>query len=123
MVRILVVDDEPSVRKVVKSIFEADDCEVIEAVDGREALDLCKEISIDLTITDIVMPEKNGIDYIMELKKNYPNIPVVAISGGGGITGRYDYLEIAKLVGADYIVKKPFGVDELRTVVDSILKN
>ncbi|MCK5091731.1 MAG: response regulator, partial [Gammaproteobacteria bacterium] len=62
-------------------------------------------------------------DLIMDVKKEFPDIPVIAISGGGGITGRYDYLEIAKLVGAKNILKKPFSMKELRSAVGNILNN
>lgn len=123
MVRILVVDDEESVRDMVKAMIEPAGYDVIEAGNGAEACDACKEAPVDLIITDIVMPEKNGIDLIMDVKKEYPDIPVIAISGGGGITGRYDYLEIAKLVGAENILKKPFAMADLRSAVDNILKN
>ncbi|MCK4789541.1 MAG: hypothetical protein KAV87_37715, partial [Desulfobacteraceae bacterium] len=60
---------------------------------------------------------------IMDVKKQYPDIPIIAISGGGGITGRYDYLEIAKLVGANNILKKPFELQELRSAVSEAMKN
>lgn len=69
------------------------------------------------------MPGKNGIDLIMEVKKDYPDIPVIAFSGGGGITGRFDYLKISKLVGADIILKKPFELQELRSAVSEVMKN
>lgn len=123
MIRILVVDDEASVRKMVTNMIASVGYEVIEASSGAEAYDACKEASIDLIITDVVMPDKNGIDLIMEVKEEYPNLPVIAISGGGGITGRFDYLEIAKLVGAKIILKKPFTTTELRSAVDNILNN
>lgn len=120
MVRILIVDDEPSVRDMVVAMIEPTGYQVIEAGNGAEACTACKEVSVDLIITDIVMPVKNGIDLIMEVKKEYPDISVIAMSGGGGITGRYDYLEIAKLVGAKNILKKPFDMADLRSAVDNI---
>ena len=123
MATVLVVDDEESVREMVVKMIEPVGYNVIEAGNGAEARDVCEEASVDLIITDIVMPEKNGIDLIMEVKKEYPDTPVIAISGGGGIAGRYDYLEIAKLVGAKNILKKPFSMAELRSVIDSTLKN
>ena len=122
MARILVVDDEPSVRDMVVAMIESASHELIEAGNGEEAIAACKVTPFDLIITDIVMPGKNGIDLIMDIKKNFQEIPVIAISGGGGITGRYDYLEIAKLVGAITILKKPFSMDELRSAVGSVLE-
>ena len=123
MTRILVVDDEESVREMLTQMLEPAGYDVIEAGNGVEACDACKELPVDLIITDIVMPEKNGIDLIMDVKNKFPNTPVIAISGGGGITGRFDYLEIAKLVGAKNILKKPFSMADLRSVVNNILKN
>jgi len=67
------------------------------------------------------MPEKSGLELIMDLAENYPDLPVIAISGGGGITGRFDYLPIAKLIGAKQIVNKPFKIDEIRKLVHDIL--
>jgi len=119
--KILVVDDELSVRNMVKDIIESDCHEVVVALNGLEALNMCANTTFDLIITDIVMPEKNGIDLIMEVRQKYPDIPVIAISGGGDITGRYDYLEIANLVGAKNIIKKPFTVNDIRSAVDSVL--
>lgn len=123
MPRILVVDDEESVREMLTQMLEPAGYDVIEAGNGAEACDVCKELPVDLIITDIVMPEKNGIDLIMDVKNEFPDTPVIAISGGGGITGRFDYLEIAKLVGAKNILKKPFAMADLRSAVDNILKN
>ena len=123
MPKILVVDDEAPVREMVTAMIESVGYEVIEAENGLEAYDICKKIPVDLIVTDIVMPDKNGIDLIMTLKKEYPDLPVVAISGGGGITGRFDYLEIAKLVGAQNILKKPFSMGEIRSLIANALNN
>jgi CheY-like chemotaxis protein len=123
MVKILVVDDEPFVRDMMTAMIKPAGYDVVEAVNGAEAFNVCKKEAVDLIITDIVMPEKNGIDLIMNVKKEYPDIPIIAVSGGGGITGRYDYLEIAKLVGANNILKKPFEIDELRSAVSNAIEN
>jgi len=123
MVKILIVDDEPFVRDMMTAMIKPAGYDVVEAVNGAEAFNVCKKEVVDLIITDIVMPEKNGIDLIMNVKKEYPDIPIIAVSGGGGITGRYDYLEIAKLVGANNILKKPFEIDELRSAVSNAIEN
>lgn len=117
MSKVLVVDDEPSVRIMVKSMVESDDIDVLEASNGNEALEILERQDVSLVVTDIVMPEKHGIELIMEIKKKNSSAPIIAISGGGGITGRFDYLQIAKLVGAKNILKKPFSMDELRSLV------
>ena len=117
MAKILIVDDEPQLREMLTDMLEMDEHEVVEAVNGVEGVKKYHESKPDLIITDLVMPEQNGIDMLLELKKKVPNLSVLAISGGGGITGSFDYLPIAKLIGAKQVLKKPFGIDELREAV------
>lgn len=121
MAKILIVDDEASIRMMLTHMLEKDGHEVIVAEDGLQGIDLYRETLPDLVISDLVMPNKNGIDMILELKKEYPELRMVAISGGGGITGAFDYLPTAKLVGADTILKKPFGIQDLRDALQSVL--
>jgi len=119
MSTILVVDDDTSILVFIEqALSESHKVFTTETVAGAE--EISNSNSIDLLITDLVMPEKNGIDMIMEFKKSHPEIKILAISGGGGITGRFDYLPIAKLVGAEDTLKKPFSVSELRTSIDMI---
>jgi len=121
MANILVVDDEAPVRNLLNDVLEKEGYTVFTAETGVEASTIYNSNDIDLIITDLVMPEKGGIDLIMELKKQDPDIKVIAISGGGGITGRFDYLPIAKLVGATEIIAKPFQVTEIRAQVAKML--
>ena len=114
MARILIVDDDPSFRGLMVEIL-SEDHEVLAAENGEAALALIREESgLDLLVTDLVMPTKNGIDLIMQLRKENPRLRILAVSGGGGITGRFDYLPVARLVGANVILPKPFDVDQLR---------
>ena len=122
MFKVLIVDDEAPVRKMVSSMLKNSDIDIQEASNGNEALTIINDADIDLIITDIVMPEKHGIDLIMEIKKLFPELPVIAISGGGGVTGRFDYLEIAKVVGAENILKKPISADTLRNLGDNCVQ-
>ncbi len=121
MKTILVVDDESSVREMIAEMLGDKNYELILVENGVKATKKLSMSKIDIVITDIVMSEENGIDLIMDMKKNYPLTPVVAISGGGGIEGRFDYLEIAKLVGANSILKKPFTAEVLRKTVSELL--
>lgn len=121
MAKILVVDDELSIRVMLTHMLEQDGHEVIVAEDGEQGIILYHENLPDLVISDLVMPNKNGIDMILELKKEYPELRMLAISGGGGITGAFDYLPTAKLVGANNILKKPFGINDLRTALNDVL--
>ena len=119
--KILVVDDEQQVREMTSEMLSSFGFDVVSASTTEEAVNLCSDSSIDMILTDIVMPDRNGLDLIIEIKKLYPEIPILAMSGGGGITGRYDYLEIAKLVGAKNIIRKPFNLIELKTAISDIL--
>lgn len=119
--KILIVDDEPSVLKMLRKMLKDESEEILEAENGEQAIELCQEQEIDLMITDIIMPKKHGIDLIMEVKNKFPNLPIIAISGGGGVSGRFDYLEIAELLGANNILHKPFEAIDLRDAINNIL--
>ncbi len=117
---ILVVDDEEQIRSTLKQMLESSGYEVMEAPDGNVALWLFKDKPSDLIITDLIMPEKEGIETIMELKRDYPGVKIIAISGGG--TGDpKDYLKLAKQIGADSTLAKPFEKDELLKAIDDLL--
>lgn len=121
MARILIVDDEEMVRSLLREALEADKHDILEAKTGKEAGDIYRDSPVDLIITDLVMPGKNGIELILDLKAEHPEVRIVAVSGGGGITGRFDYLPIAKLIGAKAILSKPFEMRELRAMVTEVL--
>lgn len=120
MARILIVDDEELVRYTMREILEECGHEVTEAKNGNECLALQKSTPFDLVITDIIMPEKEGIETIIELKRDYPELKVLAFSGGGR-TRHFDYLEKAKEHGADEILPKPFTEKTIMALVDSLL--
>jgi len=121
MSNILVVDDDTSILVFIEQAL-SDSHQVFTAETVASAEEISNTNSIDLLIADLVMPEKNGIDMIMEFRKTHPDIKILAISGGGGITGRFDYLPIAKLVGAEDTLKKPFSISELRTSINTIFE-
>jgi len=125
MATIMIVDDEEPVRSVIREIIAGyrSDIDILEACDGREAVEIMKANHVNMVFTDIVMPNKSGLDLIMELRDEFPEMPIIAMSGGGGITGRFDYLPIAKLIGALQIINKPFDNDQIRCAVnDAILQ-
>ena len=121
MARILIVDDDDSIRILMKEMLQDAEHSIFEATNGSEAKQTLMKEKIDLIVTDLVMPEKSGIDLILELKDSHSSVPIVAVSGGGGITGRFDYLPIAKLIGADRVLNKPFSASVFREVVDTAL--
>ena len=116
---ILVVDDEESVRHLLRQIFESVGYRVQEATNGIEAIEAYNLEPADLVIMDIIMPEKEGIETILELRQMYSNIKIIAISGSGEES---PYLMMAKHLGADYILDKPFSPDELIDTVRKLLK-
>ena len=93
--------------------------EVVVAADGREGLKAYLANPTDVVVTDILMPEKEGIETIIELKREHPNVKIVAISGGDP-AGNTDFLEMAGLLGADRILQKPFRPKELLATIEDL---
>ena len=116
MARILVVDDELQMRQMLRQALECRGHTIDEAADGREALRHFDRQRPDLVITDLVMPEKEGIETIQALRRKCPEIPIIAISGGGRV-GPENYLAMAGQMGANRTFAKPFHVDEILTAV------
>ena len=120
MARILVIDDEELARFTVREILESADHTVAEASNGADGLSKHRQDPFDLIVTDIIMPEKEGIETIIEMKNETPSLPVIAISGGGR-TRNLDFLKIAEQMGADKILAKPFTEEELLDAVRTVL--
>lgn len=121
MAGILIVEDDSDLRELLKSSFlKRGDHLVIDASNGKEALHKFKLLLVDLVITDLVMPEMDGIGLIMELKKLKPSIKIIAISGGGKI-GPSNYLSIAETLGANAIFTKPFSIKNMMDKVDELI--
>lgn len=120
MARVLVIDDEELARFTVREILETAGHEVIEARDGVEGLALQRAQRCDLVVTDIIMPRKEGVEMIIEMKQEQPGLKIVAISGGGR-TRNLDFLKLAKEFGADKVLAKPFSADELVATVRECL--
>ncbi|RLJ62861.1 response regulator [Sulfurisoma sediminicola] len=119
MKRVLIVDDEAQMRGLLEDVL-GEDYEVMIACDGAEALQKLAQDGAELIITDVVMPKMNGLDLMVAVRKQYPALKVIAISGGGNI-GRLDYLPIASLLGAARVIHKPFAVAEMHTAVRELL--
>jgi DNA-binding response OmpR family regulator len=114
--RILVADDDPSIRQTLRIALSKAGYEVLEARDGAEAVRLWKDTGADLVIADLHMPDKNGLEVILELRAQSPSTPIIAMSDGGR-TKRIELLGDAKLLGAVRTVGKPFSLDEMLTAV------
>lgn len=115
--KILVVDDDAEVRNVVRRTLESAGYAVREAANGAEAIAAAQATLFDLVITDILMPEKDGLETVIHLRRNMPDLSVIAISGCGNEL----YLRDAVGLGATKILAKPFTPTRLRELVAEIL--
>ena len=114
--RVLIVDDDEQIRVLLQQMMEWAGFDVLVAENGKIAMQMQSRQPADLVITDLIMPEQEGLETISWLKKDYPGIKIIAISGGGRI-GPEAYLPAALELGADLVFSKPFDVQE---VVDSV---
>jgi CheY-like chemotaxis protein len=112
MATILIVDDEAQLRRVVRLMLAMSGYEVIEAATGKEALKSIKEKEIDLVITDIFMPDMDGLELIKEIKKISSELKVLVVSGNGQNDSDL-YLDLASRFGADRTMRKPFQNKDL----------
>ncbi len=118
---ILVIDDEDQVRNMLKKLLETAGYAVLDAANGKIGLELYRNHdSIDLVITDIIMPEKEGIETIRELKTDYPDVKIMAMSGGCTI-GSDEYLFLAKKIGVSKTLAKPFRMQEMLDSVKELI--
>ena len=120
MARILVIDDDPDARRALRRMLEHAGHEVINAPDGRVGVRLYMEKPTDIVITDLVMPEMDGIEVIMELRRKYSEVKIIALSDGGRF-GADDYLSAAEKLGAQRSFAKPFKQIELLEAVDELI--
>ena len=120
MSTILLIEDDTDLRKLLVKVLERERFRVLEAGDGIEAMQILDLDTPQLVITDIIMPDQDGIGTINLLKKKHPGIKIIAISGGGRMISE-DYLNIARMLGAHYTFKKPFDNKEFVDKVKELL--
>jgi len=120
MKRILVIDDDKQIREMLREILQREGYEVEDAENGKDALAIQQSRPCDLIITDLIMPEQDGVETIMEFIQRDPNAKIIAISGGGRI-GPRDYLEMAEALGAKKTFYKPFKRQEILAAVKELL--
>jgi two-component system response regulator (stage 0 sporulation protein F) len=114
MATILVIEDEAPIRALIRTALEAEGYVVKEASNGRQGLSFYQDNPADLVITDILMPELNGLDLILELTRTFLHVKVIAISGA---PGEDNVLDTAKLLGARRTLHKPFSMGTLLSAV------
>ena len=117
---ILIVEDEKDLREMLKISLIRRKFVVYEAENGKEAITHFKPSFTDLVITDLIMPDEDGLKVIIKLRELKPSVKIIAISGGGK-AGPASYLNLAKALGADAIYSKPFSINELIAKIEELL--
>jgi CheY-like chemotaxis protein len=118
--RVLLIEDQQLVRKMVRNMLERSGHEVTEAENGLSGIDQLKHGAFELVITDIVMPEMDGIEMLTMLRQQYPDLKTIAMSGGGR-TSNSDLLRAAKEVGVSAVLHKPFTLASLTAAIEMAL--
>ncbi len=119
MARILIIEDDELLRSVLANALEYAGHTVVQAGNGQEGVDLFRALPADLVLTDIVMPVQEGVETIIQLRKQRRTLPIIAMSGG--VANAKLYLSIAGRIGAKRILAKPFTPQKLLEVVDEVL--
>jgi CheY-like chemotaxis protein len=120
MARILVVDDDPVSRSILRGIMEGSRHVVEEAADGVQAMKAYRRAPFDLVITDIFMPEKEGVELVREMRQEFPGARIIAVSGGSS-SARFDSLDWIKAFGVSHTFTKPFDRRAILAAVDELL--
>jgi YesN/AraC family two-component response regulator len=120
MASILIIEDDDQLRAMLREMLGRTGYEVTEARNGNEGIKLYRENPTDLVITDIIMPEKEGVETIIELKRDFPDVNIIAISGGGRIPAE-EYLRMVKKLGAKHTLVKPFVREKLLEAVEDLI--
>ena len=121
MKNILVIDDDAQIRSILRLVLEREGYAVEEAHDGLEGLRIYRENPADLVITDIIKPNKEGIELIKDLLQEFPDIKIIATSGGGSMPPQL-YLGLADRLGVDRVFAKPFDIKELLAAMKALLE-
>ena len=121
MSRILVIDDDKFVRTSIRAVLEGAGHEVSDASDAETGLGMQRDNPFDIAIVDLIMPNKEGLETIRELKRDFPGLPIIAISGGGDIV-RKNYFQAAELFGASMTLEKPFDGGDLLAALENAVE-
>lgn len=122
MAKILIIDDEPQIRTMLQKMFTIEGHEVAAAGDGAEGVKMFRETLYDVVLTDIIMPEKEGLETIREIRKINPDAKIIVMSGGGNKYNSDVYLELAVKFGAAKALKKPILKEELINTINEVLQ-
>lgn len=117
MPSVLVVDDEDQLRQLIREILEQAGYQVTEARDGKEAVQQYRLAPADVVIMDILMPEQDGLETTSTLRREFPNVKIIAITGSSEMIGILSFLDVAKMLGAHRALQKPF---DMQTLLDTV---
>jgi DNA-binding response OmpR family regulator len=117
---ILLIEDNEDIRQATKLKLEHDGYEVTAIANGRKAVSICRDADIDAVITDVVMPDQEGIQTIRMLREMEPMVHIIAISGGGQYASSEEYLHIADALGADRTFQKPVDLDDVEHAIEEL---
>jgi CheY-like chemotaxis protein len=118
---VLIVEDDKELREMLKLSLLRRNFTVLEAENGKAAITHFKPLITDLVVTDLIMPEEDGLKVVIKLRELKPSIKIIAISGGGKV-GPGSYLNLAKALGADAVYSKPFSINELIAKIEQLLE-
>jgi two-component system, chemotaxis family, chemotaxis protein CheY len=118
--RILLIEDDDAMRRMLSITLRQLGFTVVEAGDGQRGMVMQRDDPADLVLTDIIMPERDGIEALLDMRRRAPQVPVIAMSGGGRISAA-DHLLIAARLGAAATLQKPFTTEQLKDAIDKAL--
>ena len=116
---VLVIDDESALREILSQVLTDAGHRVVSAENGKEASKALAKAAFDVVLTDVIMPEKDGMQVISEVRKKFPEVRIIAMSGGGHVS-RDQYLKIAKGLGAHAVLEKPFANQKLLDTIEEL---
>jgi CheY-like chemotaxis protein len=120
MAKVMVVDDDVAIRHALNRVLAAEGHEVLEESDGKSALRHFTGDPVDLVVSDVYMPDMDGIQFLMRVREAFPEAKIIMMSGGGNLPAT-SVLEAAKALGADRVVPKPFSSSEIREAIRDVL--
>jgi DNA-binding response OmpR family regulator len=120
MAKILIIEDDANVRAAIEHGLTKAGHTVLPTANGKEGINALRQGAVDLVVTDLFMPEQEGLETITVLRKQHPTLPVIAISGGNVVSK--EMLSVARELGAQEVIEKPFGLDRLLAAVGKVLQ-
>ena len=119
MANVLIIDDDERVLETFQIVLSSSGRQVQTASNGALGIEATKTNSFDIVVTDVVMPEKDGLEVLMQMRKTHPDTKIVVVSGGGR-TSATDYLKMAEVLGADRVLYKPVTATELSVAIEEL---